>query len=118
MAIATQLPPSALNGIGSPVVPSGQGETRHKLNFKEKTINLMNDNNNKIGTGSGGQVNGGLSSIPSPTMPNFGLAPGSANGQNGPAGQDPASVYNGLAQAYPSREFLPLEENAAEPGHE
>jgi len=79
MAIATQLPPSALNGIGSPVVPSGQG------------------------TGSGGQVNGGLSSIPSPTMPNFGLAPGSANGQNGPAGQDPASVYNGLAQAYPSR---------------
>ena len=26
MAIATQLPPSGLNGIGSPVVPSGQGE--------------------------------------------------------------------------------------------
>lgn len=25
MAIATQLPPSGLNGIGSPVVPSGQG---------------------------------------------------------------------------------------------
>jgi len=60
-------------------------------------------------------VNGGLSSIPSPTMPNFGLAPGSANGQNGPAGQDPASVYNGLAQAYPSREFLPLGKSTAEP---
>ena len=81
MAIATQLPPSALNGIGSPVVPSGQGN------------------------GSVGQVNGGLSSIPSPTMPNFGLAPAPGqNGQNGPSGQDPASVYNGLAQAYPSRE--------------
>ena len=25
MAIATQLPPSALNGIGSPVVPSAPG---------------------------------------------------------------------------------------------
>ncbi|EFX61589.1 hypothetical protein DAPPUDRAFT_338859 [Daphnia pulex] len=67
MAIATQIPPSALNGIASP-------------------------------------VNGGLSSIPSPTMPNFGMAPNSANGQNGPNGQDPASVYNGLAQGYPSRE--------------
>ncbi|XP_046639088.1 CUGBP Elav-like family member 3-B isoform X5 [Daphnia pulicaria] len=79
MAIATQIPPSALNGIASPgVVPSAQG------------------------TGSGGQVNGGLSSIPSPTMPNFGMAPNSANGQNGPNGQDPASVYNGLAQGYPS----------------
>jgi hypothetical protein len=60
--------------------------------------------NLKKGTGSGGQVNGGLSSIPSPTMPNFGMAPNSANGQNGPNGQDPASVYNGLAQGYPSRE--------------
>ncbi|XP_032784972.2 CUGBP Elav-like family member 3 isoform X7 [Daphnia magna] len=79
MAIATQIPPSALNGIASPgVVPSAQG------------------------TGSGGQVNGGLSSIPSPTMPNFGMAPNSANGQNGPNGQDPSSVYNGLAQGYPS----------------
>lgn len=37
-------------------------------------------------------------------MPNFGMAPNSANGQNGPNGQDPASVYNGLAQGYPSRE--------------
>ena len=27
MAIATQIPPSALNGIGSPVVPSAQGKT-------------------------------------------------------------------------------------------
>jgi len=37
MAIATQLPPSALNGIGSPVVPSGQGETlRHN-----QQINLI-----------------------------------------------------------------------------
>ena len=53
-------------------------------------------------------MNGGLSSIPSPTMPNFGLAPASANGQNGPAGQDPSSVYNGLAQGYPSRESLPF----------
>lgn len=26
MAIATQIPPSALNGIGSPVVPSAQGK--------------------------------------------------------------------------------------------
>lgn len=27
MAIATQIPPSALNGIGSPVVPNGQGNS-------------------------------------------------------------------------------------------
>lgn len=60
------------------------------------------------GTGSGGQVNGGLSSIPSPTMPSFGLAPASANGQSAPSAQDPASVYNGLAQAYPSREYILL----------
>jgi len=78
MAIATQLPPSALNGIGSPVVPSAPG------------------------TGSGGQVNGALSSIPSPTMPSFGLAPNSGNAQTGPA-PDPTAVYtNGLAQAYPA----------------
>jgi len=86
MAIATQLPPTALNGIGSPVVPSAPG------------------------TGSAGQVNGTLSSIPSPTMPHsFGLATaGSANGQSGPAGggPDPTAVYtNGLAQAYPAREL-------------
>ena len=68
------------------------------LLFYFLTLNLIK------GTGSGGQVNGGLSSIPSPTMPNFGMAPNSANGQNGPNGQDPASVYNGLAQGYPSRE--------------
>jgi len=78
MAIATQIPPSALNGIGSPVVPSAQG------------------------TGSNGQVNGGLSSIPSPTMPSFGLAPAATNSQNGPGAPDPTSVYNGLAQAYPA----------------
>ena len=62
------------------------------------------------GTGSAGQVNGTLSSIPSPTMPHsFGLATaGSANGQSGPAGggPDPTAVYtNGLAQAYPAREL-------------
>ena len=56
------------------------------------------------GTGSGGQVNGALSSIPSPTMPSFGLAPNSGNAQTGPA-PDPTAVYtNGLAQAYPARE--------------
>ena len=53
-------------------------------------------------------MNGGLSSIPSPTMPSFGLAPASANGQSAPSAQDPASVYNGLAQAYPSREYILL----------
>jgi len=90
MAIATQIPPSALNGIGSPVVPSAPG------------------------TGSvNGPVNGSLSSIPSPTMPHsFGLAPAgsSVNGVNQsgpgtgvPGAPDPNAVYtNGLAQAYPA----------------
>ena len=58
-----------------------------------------------VGTGSNGQVNGGLSSIPSPTMPSFGLAPAATNSQNGPGAPDPTSVYNGLAQAYPAREL-------------
>ena len=47
MAIATQLPPSALNGIGSPVVSSGQGETlRHnqQINWINNRIKWLNRN--------------------------------------------------------------------------
>ena len=39
-------------------------------------------------------------------MPSFGLAPASANGQNGPGAPDPTAVYNGLGQAYPARELI------------
>ena len=40
MAIATQIPPSALNGIGSPVVPSAQGKRflSNRLKKNEKKI--------------------------------------------------------------------------------
>ncbi|XP_017767121.1 PREDICTED: CUGBP Elav-like family member 4 isoform X2 [Eufriesea mexicana] len=70
---AAQLP-HAINGMPNTVVPPTSG------------------------SGTGQQVNGAMTSLPSPTMPNFNMAPQTPNGQ--PAGSDPGVYTNGIHQSY------------------